>query len=156
MADKLIIKDGIITWNSGEVFNGSIVTQENIESIWEYLRKNLKRQGYPTQFAQMPDIRVVMVDSINFKRVTKVVNTPPTEELESARQQDRRKWIPKAFKLVFKGESENESYLIIMPKLDAEEYINNTTHQLLHVWEDILLLDPGTLAESFEANYQGI
>ena len=156
MADKLIIKDGIITWSSGEVFNGSLVPREKIESLWEYLRKNLKRQGYPTQFAQMPDIRVVIVDSINFKRVSKVVNAPPSEELESAGQQDRRKWIPKAFKLVFKGESENESSLIIMLKLDAEEYINNTAYQLLHMWEDILLLDPGTLAESFEANHLGI
>lgn len=151
MADKLIIRDdGALTWDTGEIFKGSLVPQDKIEFLWEDLRKYLKEKGYSTQFAEMPKIRATIVDSTTFKRVSRVVDGLPAEKLENAGKEDRSKYVAKACKLVVVGKNGSESHLIVMPKSDIPEYIDNMTHELLHVWEDILLLYPGTLTEDFE------
>ena len=125
---------------------GKVIEPSRIMRIWEDIRQELINEGYSVaKVTDMPKIRGVTVTTKWLKRMWQITSSSPhllnTSQLEWGEKKEGWKVC------TFFADVKQEWIVVVWERVKSIEY--EVRHELLHIWESLLLLQRGTLTKKF-------
>jgi hypothetical protein len=125
---------------------GEVISQKKLEQIWEELKKDLTSQYSFISEIKMPPTKAYLVDSKEYTKLLKLLKSSPRVVDNSLKEWGSSVPAEGSSAAAYYFETTG-SWVIIKRKDSMYSLQFDLRHELLHVYERIMLLDWGDLTE---------